>query len=93
VISPRRATQLIFVLFTLATIMSVIIGFFGQLGILYIVVTVLASSWLLYKSLVLMQKPTTANAISMRSRAPKYLLIICLILIITILINTFLFGL
>jgi 4-hydroxybenzoate polyprenyltransferase len=91
-ISSKRAAQLIFVLFALAAIMSVTIGFFGQLGILYITVAIATSLWLLYRSLELVREPTTPNAIRMLYQAPKYLVIICLVLIITILTNTLLFG-
>lgn len=89
-ISSKRAAQLILALFSLASAMTLIIGFFGQLGLIYIGVASVAAIWLIYRSLELVRNPTTPNAIRMLSRAPKYLVIICLILIISILINTFL---
>lgn len=90
-ISSKRAAQLILVLFSIAAIMSIAIGGFGQLGIIYLVVAFGSSIWLIYRSLELIKIPTTPSAIRMRIRAPKYLVTICLILVITILLNTLFF--
>jgi 4-hydroxybenzoate polyprenyltransferase len=92
-ISSKRAAQLILVLFSLAAVMSIIIGIVGLLGPLYLGVAIAASLWLIYWSLELVRNPITANAIRMLYRAPKYLVIICLVMIVAILVNTFLLGL
>ncbi len=92
-ISSKRAAQLILVLFSIASMMSIIIGIVGQLGIIYLGVVIIASLWLIYRCLELVKTPTTPNAINMRIRVPKYLLTICIILVVTILLNTLLLGL
>jgi 4-hydroxybenzoate polyprenyltransferase len=93
VVSSKQAARLILCFFSIATVMSIIIGILGQLGIIYLGVTVGASVWLTYRSLELIRTPTTPNAIQMRIRAPKYLVTICLILVVTLLLNTLLSGL
>ena len=91
-ISSKRAAQLIFVLFTLTSIMSIVIGFFSQLGFIYLGVALAASIWLIYRSIELVRSPITPKAIEMLYRAPKYLVTICLIVILSILLNILLFG-
>jgi len=93
VISSKHATQLSLLLFSIASIMSIVIGILGQLGLIYLGVALIASGWLIYRSLELVRTPTQPKAICMLSRAPKYLVIICLVIVISILVNVVIFGL
>ncbi|MFX1576879.1 MAG: UbiA prenyltransferase family protein [Promethearchaeota archaeon] len=86
-ISSKRAAQLILVLFSIASIMSIVIGVIGQLGFLYLIVAVVSSCWLIYRSVQLVKTPTTPNAVQMRYRAPRYLVTICLVLVFATLLN------
>jgi 4-hydroxybenzoate polyprenyltransferase len=92
-ISSKRAAQLILLLYSFASIISVLLGVIGQLGFIYLGVTVGASCWLIYRSLELVRAPSKPNAILMLYRAPKYLVTICLTMVIAILVNSVIFGL
>jgi 4-hydroxybenzoate polyprenyltransferase len=87
-ISSKRAARLIFILFLISAIASILIGLLGQLGILFLIIASAAAIWLTYRTFELVKTPTTANAIKMLFRAPKYLVLICLILIVSIILNT-----
>ncbi|MFW9934580.1 MAG: UbiA prenyltransferase family protein [Candidatus Thorarchaeota archaeon] len=87
IISSKRAAQLILILFLIASVMSVVIGVIGQLGFLYLIVAVMSSCWLIYRSVQLVKTPTTPNAVQMRYRAPRYLVTICLVLVLATLLN------
>ncbi|MFX1510651.1 MAG: UbiA prenyltransferase family protein [Promethearchaeota archaeon] len=91
-ISAKHAAYLILLLFSLSASMSIILGFYARLGVLYLAIIIPTAIWLIYRSVELAKSPSTQNAIGMRKRAPKYLVIICLILIVSILLNGLLFG-
>jgi 4-hydroxybenzoate polyprenyltransferase len=90
VLSSKRAAWVIFLFFAIAASVNILIGFVAQLGFIYIILSFLAAIWLLYRTLELVRKPTGPNAIQMKVRAPKYLIVVSLALIITIMANTLL---
>jgi 4-hydroxybenzoate polyprenyltransferase len=91
-ISAKRAAQLILLLFFLCASMSFSIGIYGGLGLHYLIGVLVTSIWLIFRSIELIKTPSTANAINMLYRAPKYLVVVCLILIVSILLNAFLLA-
>ena len=86
-LSSKRAAWVILVLFTIAASVNVLIGFVAHLGFMYLIPAFVAAIWLLYQTLRLVKKPTTPNAIQMKMRAPQYLVVVSLTLIVTIIIN------
>lgn len=86
-LTPKRAAWLILALFTFAASVNVFLGIVAQLGFIYLIPAFLAAIWLLFRTLELVKNPTTPNAIRMKIRAPKYLVVVSLTLIVTIVIN------
>jgi len=87
ILSPKTAAKFVFVFFSLAAIMGIIIGVISKLGILYLLVAFLAGLWLVYKSVGLIKVPTSGNAVSMRIHAPKYVIAISLAIMIDVIIS------
>lgn len=90
ILSSKTAAKFIVILFAITSIMSVVIGILAQLGILYLIIAFVASSWLIYRSIELLRAPTTKNAVKMRIRVPRYLTIICIAIAISIVANAIL---
>ncbi|MFX0168325.1 MAG: UbiA prenyltransferase family protein [Candidatus Hodarchaeota archaeon] len=91
-ISSKRAAQLIFGSFTTAVVVSLLIGFFGQLGFIYLIPTLAVAIWLIYRTLELVRAPTTPNAVKTKIRASKYLIVISITLSGATLVNSLLLG-
>lgn len=87
ILSSKTAAKFVFVFFSLAAIMGIIIGVISKLGILYLSVAFLAGLWLVYKSVGLIKVPTSINAVSMRIHSPKYVVVISLAIMIDTLIS------
>lgn len=75
VLSPRTAAKVVLALFLAASIVGVLIGFQVGMGIVYFTASSSAGSWLVFRSIGLVSEPTTKNAVKMRIRAPRYLII------------------
>ena len=90
ILSSQGAARVILALFTITTSINVIIGFVAGLGFIYIIPSIVVAIWLLYRTFELVRNPTVANAIQMKIRAPKYLVVVSLVLIFTIMVNTLL---
>ncbi|MCX6658889.1 MAG: hypothetical protein NTX81_00705 [Candidatus Bathyarchaeota archaeon] len=89
VLSPRTAAKVVLALFLAASIVGVLIGFQVGMGIVYFTAASLAGSWLVFRSIGLVSEPTTKNAVKMRIRAPRYLIIMAAAISIDFVIASF----
>ncbi len=76
ILSPKAAAKCVLALFSVTSIIGVLVGVLARLGIPYLAVASLAGLWLIYRSIGLVNQPTTKNAVKMRVRAPVYLMAI-----------------
>ena len=90
ILSSKKAAWVILVLFSISASVNLLIGFVAELGFIYLIPAFVATIWLLFRTHELVRNPTTPIAIQAKIRAPKYLTIISLVLIIAILVNTIL---
>jgi 4-hydroxybenzoate polyprenyltransferase len=82
VLSPRGAAKCVLVLFTASSIVGVIIGFLTKLGIVYFTAAILAGFYLVFRSVELVKEPSSKNAVVMRVRAPRYIVSLCVGIVI-----------
>jgi len=90
ILSPKAAAEAVFILFSLTSAVGVLLGILSNLSFFYLTLASSAGLWLIYRSIELIKEPTTKNAVKMRIRAPRYLTIIIIVMIVDLLLFKFL---